>query len=50
MVTAELPEGMRMLATLVTEALQENLQCECELLFAPLELAPGVFIPGFKPL
>ena len=49
-VMAELPEGVRMLATLVTEALPENLQFECELLFAPIELAPGVFIPGFRPL
>ena len=47
---AELPEGARMLATLTRDVAPGTLQCDTDLQFEPLELAPGVSIPGFKPL
>ena len=40
-VMVELAEGVRMLATLTTEALPQNLQCDNDLQFTPIELEPG---------
>ncbi len=47
---AELPEGPRILATLAADVEPGSLQCGMKLLFSPLELALGTFIPGFRPL
>ncbi len=45
-----LSEGVRMLATLVSEIEPVDLQCDMMLRFTPLELSPGVFIPAFTPV
>ena len=44
----ELPEGIRMLATLTGDTEPSGLQCDMALMFSPLELSPGVFIPAFR--
>ncbi len=48
-VMVELPERVRLLATLSLDADVDRLRCDDPVEFRPCELAVGVFIPGFGP-
>ena len=48
-ISVDLPEGIRMLATLASNINPAALKCDMALRFNPIELSTGVFIPGFRP-
>ena len=45
----DLPEGVRMLATLADGVEAGDLDPDAPVVFEPRTLAPGVIVPGFRP-
>ena len=46
----ELPEGIRMLASLAADVEPAGLRCEMKLMLNSLKLSADVFIPAFRPV